>query len=306
MCCTAVKVGVCIISKTIGECLVSGKLILLNHTALIIVVTENEGKGNSSLVKRCKHFTDCSEILTNNIQSAELVADYNHLREITVVVEGLAYNQAINDPRWDAASDDKERLKLVYNYRAKLLSNAKASPEEKEMRKATIDSTDAKANRLLEFSEAAMQHYFEQHDKLVAEVLYPFLSHEKIQFTENGRTIERFMTKEDIIRKIAQPEIIAYNKEAEAKGLPDRKTLRKTIVLAKGMNFDTAEKISEKMNEFSKRRIDSQPLNYPSAGSVFRSLNGVPVWSLIDKSGLRGFSVGGAQVSEKHPLQCHH
>ena len=160
------------------------------------------------------------EILTNNIQSAELVADYNHLREITVVVEGLAYNQAINDPRWDAASDDKERLKLVYNYRAKLLSNAKASPEEKEMRKATIDSTDAKANRLLEFSEAAMQHYFEQHDKLVAEVLYPFLSHEKIQFTENGRTIERFMTKEDIIRKIAQPEIIAYNKEAEAKDSP--------------------------------------------------------------------------------------
>ena len=54
------------------------------------------------------------------------------------------------------------------------------------------------------------------------------------------------------------------------------------------------------MNEFSKKRIDSQPLNYPSAGSVFRSLNGVPVWSLIDKSGLRGFSVGGAQVSEKH------
>ena len=66
------------------------------------------------------------------------------------------------------------------------------------------------------------------------------------------------------------------------------------------LDFDTAEKISEKMNEFSKRRIDSQPLNYPSAGSVFRSLNSVPAWSFIDKSGLRGFSVGGAQVSEKH------
>ena len=189
------------------------------------------------------------EILTNNIQSAELVADYNHLREITVVVEGLAYNHAINDPRWDATSDEKERLKLVYNYRAKLLNNAKASNEEKEMRKALINPTDAKANRLLEFSEATMQHYFEQHDKLVAEVLYPFLSHEKIQFTENGHTIERFMTKEDIIRKIAQPEIIAYNKEAEAKGLPDRKTLRKTIVLAKGMDFDTADKIKKAISD---------------------------------------------------------
>ena len=38
------------------------------------------------------------ELLTNNIQSAELVADRYHLREITAVVEGLAYNQAVHDP----------------------------------------------------------------------------------------------------------------------------------------------------------------------------------------------------------------
>lgn len=66
------------------------------------------------------------------------------------------------------------------------------------------------------------------------------------------------------------------------------------------LDFDTSERIFEKMNVYSKKRIDSQPLNFPSAGSVFRSSSGVPVWSLIDKSGLRGFSVGGAQVSEKH------
>ena len=66
------------------------------------------------------------------------------------------------------------------------------------------------------------------------------------------------------------------------------------------LDFDTIENISERMNEYSKKRIDSQPLSFPSAGSVFRSLGNVPVWSLIDKSGLRGVSVGGAQVSEKH------
>ena len=199
------------------------------------------------------------ELLTNNIQSAELVADYNHLREITVIVDGLAYNHASNDPRWDTLSDPKERRKLLYNYRAKLLSNAKSTPEEKEERKKQLDeeikrraeagtpmsnAAKAKANRLLEFSEAAMEHYAQQHDKLVAEILYPFLSHEKIQVTENGLTFERFMTKEDIIRKIAQPDVVAYNKEAEAKGLPKRKLIRE-IVLAKGMNFDTSDKLEK-------------------------------------------------------------
>ena len=54
------------------------------------------------------------ELLTNNIQSAELVADRYHLREITAVVEGLAYNQAVNDPRWESLTDPRERRKLLY------------------------------------------------------------------------------------------------------------------------------------------------------------------------------------------------
>ena len=182
------------------------------------------------------------ELLTNNIQSAELVADYNHLREITAVVEGLAYNHAINDPRWDSITDPKEQRKLIYNYRAKLLSNAKATPEEKEERRKQIDPKDANANRLLEFSEATMKHYFEQHDKLVAAILHPFLSHQKIEVTVNGHTTERFMTREDIIEKIAQTATEKYNEEAKKKGLPTRPII-KNIKLAKGMSFDTADKI---------------------------------------------------------------
>ena len=81
------------------------------------------------------------ELLTNNIQSAELVADRYHLREITAVVEGLAHNHAVNDPRWESLTDPKERRKLVYNYRAKLLNNAKADMTDEERLSAAPAST---------------------------------------------------------------------------------------------------------------------------------------------------------------------
>ncbi|MBP3499418.1 MAG: penicillin-binding protein 2 [Akkermansia sp.] len=190
------------------------------------------------------------ELLTNNIQSAELVADRYHLREITAVVEGLAHNHAVNDPRWESLTDPKERRKLVYNYRAKLLNNAKAdmTDEEKAERRARINPKDAKANRLMEYDEEVMEYYFRQHDKLVAEVLYPFLSHQEIEETINGRTIKRFMTREDIVEKIAQTATQKYNEEAKAKGLPTR-SIRNQIVLAKGMSFDTADKIRKAVSE---------------------------------------------------------
>ncbi len=190
------------------------------------------------------------ELLTNNIQSAELVADRYHLREITAVVEGLAYNQAVHDPRWESLTDPRERRKLLYNYRAKLLNNAKAdmTDEEKAERRARINPKDAKANRLMEYDEATMEYYFRLHDKLVAEVLYPFLSHQEIEETINGRTIKRFMTREDIVEKIAQTATLKYNEEALAKGEPTR-SIRNQIVLAKGMNFDTADKIRKAVSE---------------------------------------------------------
>ena len=190
------------------------------------------------------------ELLTNNIQSAELVADRYHLREITAVVEGLAYNHAVNDPKWDTLTDPKEKRKLVYNYRAKLLNNAKAdmTDEEKKERMAKINVKDARANRLLEFDESVMEYYFNQHDKLVAEVLYPFLSHQEIEETVNGRTIKRFMTREDIVEKIAQTATQKHNEEAKAKGEPTR-SIRNQIVLAKDMSFDTADKIRKAVSD---------------------------------------------------------
>ncbi|MCJ7833884.1 UDP-N-acetylmuramate dehydrogenase [Cuneatibacter sp. NSJ-177] len=60
------------------------------------------------------------------------------------------------------------------------------------------------------------------------------------------------------------------------------------------------EKIKEKMAELAARRREKQPLEYPSAGSTFKRPAGYFAGKLIEEAGLLGFSVGGAQVSEKH------
>lgn len=60
------------------------------------------------------------------------------------------------------------------------------------------------------------------------------------------------------------------------------------------------EEISQKMEELMNRRKDKQPLEFPSAGSTFRRPEGYFAGALIEKNGLKGCSVGGAQVSEKH------
>lgn len=58
--------------------------------------------------------------------------------------------------------------------------------------------------------------------------------------------------------------------------------------------------IRKKMDELALKRRDKQPLEYPSAGSTFKRPEGYFAAKLIDDAGLRGFTVGGAQVSEKH------
>ena len=63
---------------------------------------------------------------------------------------------------------------------------------------------------------------------------------------------------------------------------------------------DSKDEITARMQEFLRRRSDKQPLNYPSAGSTFKRPEGNYASALIDKCGLKGYTVGGAQVSEKH------
>ena len=58
--------------------------------------------------------------------------------------------------------------------------------------------------------------------------------------------------------------------------------------------------IRETMKEYSDRRRSTQPIEYPSAGSVFKRPTGQYAGKLIEDCGLKGYTVGGAQVSEKH------
>ena len=60
------------------------------------------------------------------------------------------------------------------------------------------------------------------------------------------------------------------------------------------------EKIQEKISEFAKQRKEKQPLEYPNAGSTFKRGESYITAKLIDECGLKGYSIGGAQVSEKH------
>ena len=54
------------------------------------------------------------------------------------------------------------------------------------------------------------------------------------------------------------------------------------------------------MEELKKQRVEKQPLEYPSAGSTFTRPEGYFAGALIEQCNLKGKSVGGAQVSEKH------
>jgi len=66
------------------------------------------------------------------------------------------------------------------------------------------------------------------------------------------------------------------------------------------MHPASGEEIQEKMDDLMQKRQSKQPLNYPSAGSTFKRPEGYFAGKLIMESGLRGYRIGGAQVSDKH------
>lgn len=80
------------------------------------------------------------------------------------------------------------------------------------------------------------------------------------------------------------------------KSHPEWTVLSAVIQLEEGNPAD----IRAKMDDFAQRRREKQPLNYPSAGSTFKRPTGYFAGKLIQDAGLMGYSVGGAQVSEKH------
>ena len=61
-----------------------------------------------------------------------------------------------------------------------------------------------------------------------------------------------------------------------------------------------AEECVKNAKELMQRRVDKQPLEYPSCGSTFKRPEGYFAGALVEEAGLKGFCVGGASVSEKH------
>ena len=77
---------------------------------------------------------------------------------------------------------------------------------------------------------------------------------------------------------------------------------KKYIVIEVEMMFQNGneEEIKEKMTQYAQYRKEKQPIEYPSAGSTFKRGNDFITAKLIDEAGLKGYNIGGAEVSEKH------
>ena len=107
-------------------------------------------------------------------------------------------------------------------------------------------------------------------------------------------------------------EVKVMTPEGEEKSLPAEELqlgYRTSVIPEKGyivleatleLKEGKQEEIKAVMDDLKERRIDKQPLEYPSAGSTFKRPEGYFAGKLIQDAGLRGFQVGGAQVAEKH------
>ncbi len=102
--------------------------------------------------------------------------------------------------------------------------------------------------------------------------------------------------KNDVIRKIDREEHAFRYRESIYTHNPDYIILAVMLELKAGQMED----IVKKMNENIRTRKEKQPLEYPSAGSIFKRPVGFYAGELIDKCGLKGYRIGGAEVSEKH------
>lgn len=104
----------------------------------------------------------------------------------------------------------------------------------------------------------------------------------------------KYLSKDGDIRTVVGDEhMFSYRKSLFGR---EDVVISSEIILKKG----DAKEIRSVMDELNSRRREKQPLEYPSAGSTFKRPEGYFAAKLIDDSGLRGFSLGGAKVSDKH------
>lgn len=105
----------------------------------------------------------------------------------------------------------------------------------------------------------------------------------------------RVMDKDGSVFELSAEELeLSYRHSC----IPERGLIVLSAVLE--LTEGLSEEIRSRMEDLAARRRDKQPLEYPSAGSTFKRPEGYFAGKLIQDAGLKGFCVGGAQVSEKH------
>ncbi len=102
--------------------------------------------------------------------------------------------------------------------------------------------------------------------------------------------------------QILQGGKVFWRKKEECDFSYRHSNLQNCVILSAKLHLfeEKTEKIMQNMNFFLEKKRASQPCDLPSLGSVFKATNGVSVGKILDDLGLKGLSVGGAQVSKKH------
>lgn len=116
--------------------------------------------------------------------------------------------------------------------------------------------------------------------------------------SDMGYVVEsvKVLTPNFEIKKLTNKELDFHYRTSFLQKNPEYICLEATLVLTYG----NPDEIMELINERKSRRLDTQPLEYPSAGSVFRNPEGNFAGKLIEDIGYKGKMIGDAKVSEKH------
>jgi UDP-N-acetylmuramate dehydrogenase len=115
-----------------------------------------------------------------------------------------------------------------------------------------------------------------------------------------GGELSQVLVRARVLRNGA---VVEYTRDEMEMGYRSTRPLKEgSIVLSAEFELKKGEResIAETMRDLNARRRDKQPLNFPSAGSTFKRPEGYFAGALIEQAGLKGASVGGAMVSEKH------
>ena len=116
-----------------------------------------------------------------------------------------------------------------------------------------------------------------------------------------GKEMKDIVIDAKVLTKEGKTEILK-NEELEFKYRNSKIAKENLIVLEVRLKLKKgdSQSIKDKMNEYANSRREKQPLEYASAGSTFKRGEDFITAKLIDEAGLKGYQIGGAQVSEKH------